>query len=87
MPNTNISVYLTDEEYIEYVKDKKNKIPFPDMARKVRKLCYKNGLLVELGGCYDNVIRFLPPLIITSKMAQNGLSIFETVNYLVEKET
>jgi len=52
---------------IEYVKDKNTKYPFPEMARKVRKMCYENGLLVEIGGNYNNVIRFLPPLILTSK--------------------
>lgn len=71
---------------IEYVEDKKSKIPFAEMAKRVRESCYKNGLLVELGGCYDNVIRFLPPLILTKKMAMNGLSIFEKSNSLIAKE-
>lgn len=70
---------------IEYVKDKKSRDPFPEMAKIVRKMCYKNGLLVEVGGHYNNVIRLLPPLILTSKIASNGLAIFRNANKLAEK--
>jgi len=65
---------------VEYVKDKKTKEPFPELAKKMRKLCYENGLLVEIGGLYNNVVRFLPPLIISEKLANNGLRIFEKAN-------
>ncbi|MGB8816153.1 MAG: aspartate aminotransferase family protein [Minisyncoccia bacterium] len=69
---------------IEYVKDKKSKEPFADMATEVKKKCYENGLIVEKGGYYNNVIRFLPPLITTQIIAQNGLDIFEKANKLAE---
>ena len=69
---------------IEYVKDIKSKEPFPELARTIRTLCFENGLLVELGGYYDNVVRFLPPLIITQKMAKNALEIFKEANRLVK---
>jgi diaminobutyrate-2-oxoglutarate transaminase len=65
---------------VEYVKDKKTKEPFPELAKKVRKLCYESGLLVEIGGLYNNVVRFLPPLIISEKIAINGLKIFAKAN-------
>ncbi len=65
---------------IEYVKDKNTKKPFSELTKKVRKLCYENGLLVEIGGYYDNVVRLLPPLIISEKIAKNGLSIFRKAN-------
>lgn len=71
---------------VEYVKDKKTKEPFPEMAKSVRKFCYENGLLVEIGGHHDNVIRFLPPLILTPKIADNGLKIFKKANKLAEKQ-
>lgn len=70
---------------IEYVSDKKTKRPFPEMARVVRKLCYEMGLLVEIGGLYDNVVRFLPPLIITPEIMKNGISIFEKANIKAPK--
>jgi diaminobutyrate-2-oxoglutarate transaminase len=61
---------------IEFVKDKKTKEPAGEIARDVRKHCYPKGLIVELGGHYNNVIRFLPPLILTEELAEKGLNIF-----------
>ena len=70
---------------IEYVKNDK-KEPDPELAKRVRKACYGNGLLVEIGGYHDNVVRFLPPLVITENIAKNGLDIFEAANMIVQKE-
>jgi diaminobutyrate-2-oxoglutarate transaminase len=71
---------------IEYVKNKSSKEPFSKMAQLVRKRCYENGLLVEIGGYYDHVILFLPPLILTSTIVRNGLDIFRKANKLAEKK-
>ena len=71
---------------IEYVKNKATKEPFPKLVKKIRKVCYENGLLVEIGGYYDNVIRFLPPLVSTEKIIKNGLSIFKKANILASKK-
>jgi diaminobutyrate-2-oxoglutarate transaminase len=71
---------------VEYVKDKKEKTPFPEIVSEIRKHCYENGLMVEVGGHYSNVIRFLPPLITTKKIAYNGIEIFEKVNAQVEQK-
>ena len=69
---------------IELVKDKNTKEPFPEATKVLRKLCYENGLIVEVGGYYNNVIRFLPPLTITKEIAENGLRIFENANKEME---
>jgi diaminobutyrate-2-oxoglutarate transaminase len=61
---------------IEFVKDKKTKKPADDMAGDIRKRCFTKGLIVELGGHYNNVVRFLPPLILTEELADKGLNIF-----------
>lgn len=61
---------------IEFVKDKESKDPWPEMVRQVQKLCYEKGLITEVGGHYSNVIRFLPPLIITKQIAEAALDIF-----------
>jgi diaminobutyrate-2-oxoglutarate transaminase len=61
---------------VEFVKDKKTKEPAEDVARDIRKRCYPKGLIVELGGHYNNVIRFLPPLVLTEELADKGLNIF-----------
>ena len=61
---------------IELVNDKGSKKPAPDLARQIRTLCHRNGLLIEIGGHYDNVARFLPPLVLTDDLAGKGIEIF-----------
>ena len=61
---------------VEFVKDKKSKKPRPEIARGVQKACYEKGLITEVGGHYQNVIRFLPPLILTKELAESGVDIF-----------
>ena len=41
------------------------------------KECANNGLMVEGAGTYNNVIRFLTPLVITDEQLKCGLDIFE----------
>lgn len=61
---------------VELVKDKATKEPAPELATKVRTLCHRRGLLIEIGGHYSNVARFLPPLVITEELAKRGIEIF-----------
>jgi diaminobutyrate-2-oxoglutarate transaminase len=61
---------------VELVKDKETKEPAPDLAKQIRTLCHRRGLLIEIGGHYDNVARFLPPLVLTEKLAEKGTDIF-----------
>jgi len=61
---------------VELVKDKATKKPAPDLARKVRTFCHSRGLLIEIGGHYSNVARFLPPLVLTEELAKKGIEIF-----------
>ena len=70
---------------VEFVTNKGSKDPFPEAARSVKKLCYERGLIVEIGGYYGNVIRLLPPLILTKEIAENGLQIFADANREMEK--
>lgn len=61
---------------IEFVHDKESKKPAPELAKKVRTFCHRHGLLIEVGGHYDHVARFLPPLILTEDLARKGIEIF-----------
>ncbi|RIE03253.1 aminotransferase class III-fold pyridoxal phosphate-dependent enzyme [Cohnella faecalis] len=61
---------------IEIVKDKHTKEPWPELVKEIRTACYKKGLLVEVGGHFSNVVRFLPPLVVTKELAEKGLGIF-----------
>jgi len=62
---------------VEFVKDKTTKEPFPEFVQHFRKHCLRRGLLFEVGGHYSNVVRLVPPLIITPKMIDSALSIMK----------
>jgi len=69
----------------ELVQDKGSKKPAPEFAQKIRTFCHRHGLLIEIGGHYDNVARFLPPLILTEDLARKGLDIFADAVKTIEK--
>ena len=62
---------------IEFVKNKATKEPAPELTAEVIQACAERGLLVEGAGTYNNVIRFLAPLVITDEQLEAGLDIFE----------
>jgi diaminobutyrate-2-oxoglutarate transaminase len=62
---------------VEIVNDKETKAPSDTLASKIRMECYKQGILIEIGGHYNNVVRFLPPLVITKDLARIALEKFE----------
>jgi diaminobutyrate-2-oxoglutarate transaminase len=61
---------------IELVKDRDTKEPWPEMAGQVRTECFRRGVIIEVGGHFGNVARFLPPLVITRKLLLTGVEIF-----------
>ena len=61
---------------IELVKDRETKEPWPEMASRVRTECFHKGVIIEVGGHYGNVARFLPPLVITRELLLTGVEIF-----------
>ncbi len=70
---------------VEMVMDKDSKEPAPELAAKVRSICHRHGLLIEIGGHYNNVVRFLPPLVLTEELALKGIEIFESAVRTVEE--
>jgi 4-aminobutyrate aminotransferase/(S)-3-amino-2-methylpropionate transaminase len=62
---------------IEFVKDPDTKEPDAEFTSNVIQTCASKGLLVEGAGTYNNVIRFLAPLVITDEQLAAGLDIFE----------
>jgi len=59
---------------IELVKPG-TKDPHPEAMTKVIKYCQSKGVLILTAGTYGNVIRFLPPLVITDELLKDGLSV------------
>lgn len=62
---------------IELVEDRTTKKPATEAASQIIKKCWGNGLLVLSAGMYSNVVRFLPPLVITNSQLEQGLQILE----------
>lgn len=46
----------------------------PELARRIRAECLERGLIVELGGRHDAVVRLLPPLVITEAQVDTVLA-------------
>jgi 4-aminobutyrate aminotransferase/(S)-3-amino-2-methylpropionate transaminase len=52
-----------------------SKDPNPELMAKVIKYCQSKGVLILTAGTYGNVIRFLPPLVISDELLNEALSI------------
>lgn len=48
-----------------------------DLASKITKLAFKNGLMIETSGADDHVIKFLCPLTISDQNLKKGIDILE----------
>lgn len=58
--------------------------PAPDLLNRIRTTCFNNGVLIWAGGRDDNVIRLLPPLVITPNQVQRAVQI---IHDAIESET
>lgn len=63
---------------IELVKDRTTKEPDKERVSKIINYCYKKGVLLLNAGIYGNVIRFLPPLIMTDDQLNYSLDVLES---------
>ncbi|MDA4131254.1 MAG: aspartate aminotransferase family protein [Thaumarchaeota archaeon] len=61
----------------EVVNSKADKSPSKQLAVKMRKYMFENGLLMHTSGHYGNVLRFMAPLTISEELLQRGLAIYE----------
>jgi 4-aminobutyrate aminotransferase/(S)-3-amino-2-methylpropionate transaminase len=61
---------------IELVKPG-TKDPNPDAMNAIVKYCQSKGVLVLTAGTYGNVVRFLPPLVITDELLKDALDVLE----------
>lgn len=52
-------------------------IPLSGMAKEVSANCFQKGLVIELAGASDTVLKFLPPLIIEEETLREGLGIIK----------
>ncbi len=69
---------------IEIVQDKHTKQPAKDMAEEIRLEAAKKGIIIEVGGHYHNVVRLLPPLVLTKELADKGVNVLENALKTIE---
>jgi len=69
---------------VEFVKDRKSKVPADELCNRVVDLAFERGLI--LLSCGKSVIRIAPPLSISQAEVDEGLKIFEEALSLAEKE-
>jgi len=49
--------------------------PDDDRVEAIQQYCYEHGVLVWTAGQYGNVVRLLPPLVLTQRQAEVGTEI------------
>ncbi|WP_072710825.1 4-aminobutyrate--2-oxoglutarate transaminase [Lacicoccus alkaliphilus] len=60
---------------VEIIKDDKRHTPDKETKNKITSYANENGLVLLSAGVFDNVIRFLTPLVITEEELNKGLEI------------
>jgi diaminobutyrate-2-oxoglutarate transaminase len=51
--------------------------PRGDLARAVQRECLRRGLILEVGGRADSVVRLLPPLVVTGEVLDTAIAIID----------
>ncbi|MEQ8156983.1 MAG: aminotransferase class III-fold pyridoxal phosphate-dependent enzyme, partial [Clostridiaceae bacterium] len=62
---------------LELVKDRDTKEPAADLVKAVTRKCYQNGVILLNAGLLGNVIRFLPPLVMTEEQVKYGMDVLD----------
>lgn len=62
---------------IEFVEDQDTKAPHKTIVPSMVQECVKRGLMIEPAGRWNQVVRFLAPLVITDEQLEKGFEIFE----------
>jgi 4-aminobutyrate aminotransferase len=52
--------------------------PQTELARQVLASCHERGLLLLTCGPYDNIVRFIPPLVVSEPQVRQAVDVFET---------
>lgn len=72
---------------IEFVTNQQTREPNPEIVQIIKQKAFQSGLLFEVGGHYQHVIRFVPPLIINKQIVDNAIDIFEEALSFAQLET
>jgi len=69
----------------EIVKDRDTKEPGPEILKELQERCFEKGVILWKGGRWNNVVRFMPALVITESLLDQGIDIFEEALQTMEK--
>jgi 4-aminobutyrate aminotransferase/(S)-3-amino-2-methylpropionate transaminase len=61
----------------EFVTDPDSKTPAKEIPSALIAACFRRGLLIIGAGLFSNVVRFLPPLVVTDEQLEKAAGIFE----------
>ena len=62
---------------IEFVEQGGGRTPNADATKAIAAHCLREGVIVLTCGTYGNVVRLLPPLVITDELLADGLDVLE----------
>ncbi|AKL95066.1 4-aminobutyrate aminotransferase GabT [Clostridium aceticum] len=62
---------------IEFVKSRETKEPYPEIVKKITDYALQKGVIFISAGIYSNVLRFLPPLVMTEEQVEDGMDVLE----------
>lgn len=72
---------------IEFVKDRNTKEPWKEFLNDVLMGCFKRGVFVWKAGHYFNVLRMLPPLVITEELMNKSIAVIgEVIGEIAKKK-
>lgn len=62
---------------LEFVKDRKTKEPYAEIVKKITSYAYNKGVIFIGAGIFSNVIRFLPPLVMTDEQVNYAMDVLD----------
>ncbi|MFA9380289.1 MAG: 4-aminobutyrate--2-oxoglutarate transaminase [Acetanaerobacterium sp.] len=62
---------------IEFVKDPVSKEPYPEIVKRIIACAQTKGVVFLGAGIFSNVLRFLPPLVMTPEQVEYGMDVLE----------
>jgi 4-aminobutyrate aminotransferase-like enzyme len=62
---------------VEFVRDRASRLPWGDRAKAMRSALLARGVLMHTAGAWDQVLRFMAPLIIEDELLDRGFDAFE----------
>jgi 4-aminobutyrate aminotransferase-like enzyme len=62
---------------VEFVQDRTNRLAWGDRAKAMRAALLARGVLMHTSGAWDQVLRFMAPLVIEDELLERGMLAFE----------